>query len=433
MKATPPAQAIQFFRTLEKTERLSLEKLQAYKFKLLSKAVAHARDHVEAQRDRLGPLIDGAGNLDLDLFCALAPMTKDGLRAGGQAWFAHDTPEQLKPLAWSTTSGTTAEPILIAKTKIAQMVSSVLNERQSAWHRFNLSSTHGIIRHFAKGKADYPEGIRGRGWSMFDPSGALLQVSVHTPVERLMTWIHNNEIRYLTTYPSVATGLAQQANGYALDAVLTFGEPLSQDQRHRITEAFSCPVIDAYTANETGFIAIDCPEAEGYHIQAETVYVELVDSKGSPVKPGERGSVLVTPFYNTVMPLIRYELGDHAEMLDGPCPCGRTLPRLRSIAGRGRQLFRFPDGSTRWPNINSGELTKIVPLSQFQVVQTALGTVEFRYVPRQPGDRFNEEAVTALIRRDLYPELIVHFVAVADVERTEAGKLERYISLITGS
>ena len=42
------------------------------------------------------------------------------------------------------------------------------------------------------------------------------------------------------------------------------------------------------------------------------------------------------------MPLIRYETGDIAQALDGPCPCDRTLPSFGQIRGRRSRIASVP-------------------------------------------------------------------------------------------
>jgi len=58
---------------------------------------------------------------------------------------------------------------------------------------------------------------------------------------------------------------------------------------------------------------------------------------------GQVGRVVVTDLHNFATPLIRYDLGDYAEMAD-TCPCGRGLPALKRIMGRRRNMVRLPDG-----------------------------------------------------------------------------------------
>ena len=44
--------------------------------------------------------------------------------------------------------------------------------------------------------------------------------------------------------------------------------------------------------------------------------------------PGEIGRLVVTRLHHFATPLLRYDIGDYAEVGDA-CPCGRGLPVLR--------------------------------------------------------------------------------------------------------
>ena len=88
-----------------------------------------------------------------------------------------------------------------------------------------------------------------------------------------------------------------------------------------------------YTCQEAGYLALQCPDYPHFHVQSENVLLEVVDDVGQPCGPGEVGRVLITSLNNFATPLIRYELGDYAEV-GAPCPCGRGLPVLKRIMGR---------------------------------------------------------------------------------------------------
>ena len=51
-------------------------------------------------------------------------------------------------------------------------------------------------------------------------------------------------------------------------------------------------------------------------------------------------SLVVTPFFNFAMPLIRYDTGDIA-VAAAACPCGRCLPKLSRIVGRAEIATRL--------------------------------------------------------------------------------------------
>ena len=68
--------------------------------------------------------------------------------------------------------------------------------------------------------------------------------------------------------------------------------------------------------------------------------VEIVrPGTGDPVPDGEVGEVVVTTL-NPDYPLIRFGTGDLSAILPGPCPSGRTAPRIRGWLGRADQTTK---------------------------------------------------------------------------------------------
>ena len=112
--------------------------------------------------------------------------------------------------------------------------------------------------------------------------------------------------------------------------------------------------------------------------------VEVVDASGEACRPGEIGQVLVTPLFNYATPLLRYELGDYAEVGEA-CACGRGLPVLRRILGRERNaLLGTQTGERYWPAFGSRTFTEIAPIIQHQFVQRDLKSIEARFITERP-------------------------------------------------
>lgn len=82
---------------------------------------------------------------------------------------------------------------------------------------------------------------------------------------------------------------------------------------------------------------MECEHRTGMHAWTDIVYTEVV-AKGDPHAPmptGKRGAVVYTALWRRSQPMIRYWPGDETLMLDEPCPCGRTYPRLpQGVIGR---------------------------------------------------------------------------------------------------
>ena len=203
----------------------------------------------------------------------------------------------------------------------------------------------------------------------------------------------------LQGYVGAITQLAQFVVDKGLEVhspkfVWTTSAPLPDSQRKLIERAFNAPVCDQYGSCEVRWIAQQCPECGGLHVNTEHVHIEFVDDNNNPVPKGEYGRTLLTNLEDTVFPLIRYENGDRGRWLKGQCPCGRTLPMIDSVKGRESESFVLPSGKT----INGEFMTTIFDsdpelVRGFRVVQHRDSSITVEFVPS--GD---ERKIIGLIR-----------------------------------
>ena len=126
--------------------------------------------------------------------------------------------------------------------------------------------------------------------------------------------------------------------------VITIGEVADPRTRDAIARAFNAPTYDLYGSWEGGMMAWECPNCEGYHINADWVIVELLED-GVPVQPGEEGDVVITNLHNHDTPFIRYAQGDRAIRHEGASRCSSRLPLLKQICGRTTDTLVGPDGA----------------------------------------------------------------------------------------
>src|SRR6185312_15465562 len=191
-----------------------------------------------------------------------------------------------------------------------------------------------VIRHFSGGGADPPDGGRANNWGPATEgvvsTGPAFLLDVKSSLEQQLEWLLRVNPGYLLCYPSVMLGLSTllRAGGSRvpnLKQLRSFGEILEPDCRAQCEEAFGVKVIDMYSSQEVGYIALECPQEEQYHVQSENLFVEVLDEAGRACQPGEVGKVVVTTLHNFAMPLLRYDIGDYAEV-GAPCRCGRNLP-----------------------------------------------------------------------------------------------------------
>ena len=127
------------------------------------------------------------------------------------------------------------------------------------------------------------------------------------------------------------------------------------------------------TPRRRGSGAGSCDEHAGVHLFEDVTVVENVDEDGRPVPDGERGAkLLVTSLVNRVHPLVRLELRDVVTIDPEPCPCGRTLRRLRVHDGRADDVLRLPgrDGEVVVHPLAFAMVTADRAVREFQVVQS---------------------------------------------------------------
>ena len=213
-----------------------------------------------------------------------------------------------------------------------------------------------------------------------------------------------------------------------LKTALSFGEALSPTIRKALEDIWNVQVIDSYSANEIGIIAIQCPETENLHVRVENVKVEVLDEHGQPCLPGTIGKVVITTLHNFASPLIRYEIGDFAEV-GGRCSCGRNLPVLSRILGRHRNLCVLKSGERFFPEIRA-ELEKFSQIRQFQAHQKSLEDIDLRVVSVRPFTDGEKEEIQALIQKKLHFPFNVEVIEVEDIPRAANGKFEEFMSEI---
>ncbi len=149
--------------------------------------------------------------------------------------------------------------------------------------------------------------------------------------------------------PSYALYLAEFAREQGIDVsefslrVGIFGaEPWSEEMRRRIEEAYGIKAYDNYGLSELcgPGVAVECEAREGLHVWADHFIMEVIDPEsGEVLEPGEKGELVFTTLTREAMPLLRYRTRDISMLIDEPCECGRTHPRIARLMGRSDDML----------------------------------------------------------------------------------------------
>jgi phenylacetate-CoA ligase len=201
-------------------------------------------------------------------------------------------------------------------------------------------------------------------------------------------------------------------------ALVSVSMALSPALRERLEARFACPVLDVYSLNEVGPVAVFDPAAGGHVLLQPRLFVEVLDAEGRRVSPGERGEITVTGGFNFCLPLLRYRTGDFGALV-----AGVDAPVIVGLAGRRPVQFRTALGA--WcNNIDVSHALGRVALSRYRLHQDADGSLHLSLAPGE----INQAADALAALRSLFGD---QSIAVD----TQAGddKLVQYTSDLEGA
>lgn len=380
---------------------------------------------------------------------ALPPLTRSDVQQHSAALRAQHLPEGQKIIGTTKTSGSTGQPVEIVQTTQSRRMFAILKQRQMRWARFDPLGRIGMIRT----PLDIPLGPDGQrlgegetrsldSWSAqvgpYFETGPLFAFSNRNSLERQMDWLEEMRLDYLIGQSSELEHLALGFQGRqpleGLRGILAITQQMTPEMQQRIEHAFGTKVHENYGFNEIGIVATRCLEGGRYHVNTEHCLAEIADDDGKPCPPGERGHILVTALTNLAMPLLRYDSGDLAEAVEGPCPCGRSLPAFGAIHGRYRRIVNLPaDTFGYWAALRRAladmpaELSK--PLRQYQLHQYRDNRYELRLVvARALAPAFSERIQSEWASTGAADPPPLAILIVDEIPRPPGGKFQDFTS-----
>jgi phenylacetate-CoA ligase len=172
----------------------------------------------------------------------------------------------------------------------------------------------------------------------------------HIPVgtgntERLMLAIQRLAPDAAVLTPSYAAYLVEWAAereidlaGSSVRRVLVAGEPGAGEPefRARLERGWGARVTEAMGIGDIGVsLWGECEAQDGMHLGARgLVHPELIDpasERSLELEDGASGELVLTHLRHRAAPLLRFRTRDHVVVRTGPCPCGRTGPRVRCV------------------------------------------------------------------------------------------------------
>lgn len=418
---------------LERTQWLAPEKIWEQQRRQLQALLRHSLAEVPYYRRHLA---EAVAKLPAEFsprdFSRLPLLTRAGIQQHFPEICAERLPAGHGGVSQSSTSGSTGEPVRFLSTAVSTFFWHAFMLREHIWQKRDFAAKMLAVR--VEKEPSVMENWFGEIGSGIFQTGPCVILPAAWTFDRQLDRLCEERPAYLLGYARNLLEILRLADRRGIEMswlreVRTFGEAVPQEMREYVHGRWHMPMSDTYSARETGYLALQCPDHDVYHVQSESALVEVIDEDGRACQPGETGRVVVTPLHNFGMPLIRYDIGDYAQVGEH-CPCGRRLPVLTRIMGRFRNILTLPDGSRRWPTLAPGKLLDIAPVRRYKVVQKSLDDIEIRLIVERPVEARELTALRAHFTEQLGHAFNWRFVFLDEFPPQPGDKFEDFVSEI---
>jgi phenylacetate-CoA ligase len=336
------------------------------------------------------------------------------------------------------TSGSSGNPFVFAKDKFCHALIWTNILRRFQWHGIDFNHSYqarfyGMPLDFISNKKLRIKDFLGNRYrfNIFDLSDKGL--------EKIVRKFSNTKFDYINGYTSSIVLLAKylKKHNIFLDTIcptlkvcIITSEMLFEEDKMLLEERFRIPIINEYGAAELDIIALE--SAEGvWKVNAETIFVEILDENNQTVPYGTAGRIVVTSLYNKAHPMIRYELGDIG-ILDEKSTLKN--PILKKLIGRTNDIAVLPSGKIA-PGMTFYSITKKIfgdqgNVKEFVIKQTKKDTFEIEYASDIELNENEINNIKTLFSNYLEPNLHYFFIRKKVLERGKSGKLKQFTSFL---
>lgn len=153
-----------------------------------------------------------------------------------------------------------------------------------------------------------------------------------------------------------------------INSIIAFAEHLNENTKSALQKYFMTPVVSRYSNSENGILSQQTIYSKGeFEINSASFYIEILKvDEDKRVTPGESGRVVVTDLFNYCMPIIRYDTGDIARIVENE----KGIPVFEKIEGRKLDLIFNTKGQQLSAFLIGGLLDKYISaIAQYQFIQ----------------------------------------------------------------
>jgi phenylacetate-CoA ligase len=263
-----------------------------------------------------------------------------------------------------------------------------------------------------------------------------MPVPVTLPFTEIVAKLNAVQPNRIGGYPSMLHQLCLAAERGQLRiapaAITGSAEPLLPEIRAALECTFSARVFDAWGCSEAGMLGFSCPKGPGLHLCDDLAIIEPVNAEGNVLGEGvPSATILVTNLFNTLLPLIRYEISDSVTLLDttAPCSCGSHFRKIASVHGRSDDVFTYTNGVLVHPATFGSMLRRERAILEYQVHQTSDGARILAHASHCIDHQTLAEGIEATLGGLGLDDPQVTIEFVPRITRGPTGKLVRFVPL----
>ena len=243
--------------------------------------------------------------------------------------------------------------------------------------------------------------------------------------------IEKKKVKCLVGYSSALGELSdyirksgKDCSNCSVRAIIPISETMPEPIRRTLEKQFGCPVSAWYSNEENGIMGLQNEKDEGYRIDTETYYYEILKmDSDEPAEPGELGRIVITDLFNYAFPILRYDNGDTAVAVRKE-KNGRFKLYLSELYGRRSDLIYDCKGNAVTPYIITNNLWDIEGVKQYRFIQKDVKD----YTIWLNGDpaKMDQEEILGRIRPYLGDEARIKVEIVDEIPVLASGK-RKYI------
>jgi phenylacetate-CoA ligase len=372
--------ALEVYKQLKATERLSIDELEALQFDRLGKLLMHCQQNVPFYQQQFREYDFNAENFHSpsDIEC-LPILTKDVIRTNFSELKAKNF-ERFRPRI-KQTGGSTGQPLRLYHDELSHSTMWANIYRGFGFGGYELGDKYLIIASGSSGSL-LPKKLRFCMPLYFFFQNSLVIPSYYLEqdyAKKIADLINKKKPKFIYGYSSSLSVFARSIAGSGekvkgLEAIFTTADMLYPRQRKLIEETFGAPIFDNYGCPEAGLMTFECEVHDGYHYNMESCFIEIVDQDSDGV-----GRIISTNLTNYAFPIVRYDTGDVAAInREDHCSCGRSHNKVVSLLGRQRDILTLSNGrmvhGAFFNNFSTFYNNNFI--ERYQIIQTAIDQIE---------------------------------------------------------